>query len=134
MDARDVRLQNRETGLGPHLLFGSSVFRYVQMFAVDKFSNLRLTATLHYFRWLELYKNERSRIETRTFGIKFDQNLACRRPALVSLTNDGSVKRWTYFGHMGKGKSTYMNAPIDLYSHIDEQDARSENDIESVWS
>ena len=33
---------------------------------------------------------------------------------------------------MGKGEPTYIDAPIDLYSHIDERSVRFKKHIESV--
>ena len=36
----------------------------------------------------------------------------------------GSVQNWSHFEHMGKGKATCINAPIDHYCHTEEQGAR----------
>ena len=40
-----------------------------------------VTAILQHFGGLERYKNDRRRIETQTFGTKFNQNLICRGPS-----------------------------------------------------
>ena len=93
-------LQLRTHGEVEHNPWKKTFFLFQIVISRLVLSDLRVTAIRHYFRGLDRYKNDET---------KFNQHLICRSLALASLRNDGSVKRWSYFAHVGKGRLMYMN-------------------------